>query len=168
MNWSTVKFQLLENNTRNQRLLGSQESDHAVGVSVIQIIIFIIPKLFEWDLSTIYEYAVILKNGLNSELNAEIVLGTINSVRMLIVLMILEGYDAIKIALLMALEQNSPYQQKTQFGCIQIMSDILQVGSYKLFYGIFAELSLLYKQFIERIQVAIEIQSSEQVRKFLG
>ena len=53
LKWTTVQFQSLEMYTHNQRLLGSQESDHTVSVSVIQIIIFIISKLFKWDLSTI-------------------------------------------------------------------------------------------------------------------
>ena len=108
-----------------------------------------------------------MKIELNSELNAEVVPGTINSIRMLITLLILKGCDAIKIALLMASEQNFSYQQITQYGRIQIMSDIIRVGCYKLFYEIFAELSLLYKQFIERIKIVIEAQSSQQVQNFL-
>ena len=132
---------MLEKDTHNQRLLGNQEADHATGVSGIKIILFKICKLKKWDISTIYECARILKIELNSELNAELVLGTINSIRMLIVLMILHGNDAIKIASLMASKQESPYQQTTRFGRIQIWSDILQVKGYELFYEIFAEMS---------------------------
>ena len=165
--WSTEQFQALAMDTLNQKLLGSWEADHAVDVSVIQIIIFIISKLFKWDLSTVYNCAEILKNGLNSELNAELVPGTINSIRMLITLLILKGCDAIKIALLMASKQDLPYQQITRWGRIQIMSDILRVGGYKLFFEIFRELLLLYKQFIKRIKIVIDAQKSQQVQKFL-
>ena len=71
LDWSTVKFQSLEKDTHNQRLLGNQEADHATGVSVIKIILFKICKLKNWDISTIYECARILKIELNSELNAK-------------------------------------------------------------------------------------------------
>ena len=168
LEWSTVTLQALEMDTQNQRLSGSREADHAVGVSVIQIIISIICKHNNWDLFTVYTCTEILKNVLNSELNAELVPGPINSIRMLLTLLMLKGCDAIKITSLMSSKQDLPYQQIIRWGRIQIMSDILRVGAFKLFYEIFAELLLLYKQFIQHIQKVIEEQSSPQVKEFLG
>ena len=167
LDWWTVKLQALEMDTLNQRLLGNMEADHAVGVSVIQFIICLICDLLKWDLTTVCTCTEILKKVLNSELNAEYLPGPINTIRMLLTLFALQGCDAIKIASLMASSQDLPYQQITRFGRIQIMSDILRVGAFKLFYEIFAELSLFYERFIQHIRDVIGEQDCPQVKLFL-
>ena len=54
--------------------------------------------------------------------------------------MILDGSYAITIASLISSYQDSPYKHLTSFSWIQIMSDILRVGEFELFFKVLAEL----------------------------
>lgn len=81
--------------------------------------------------------------------------------------MILEGLDAIKITSFMASIQDSSYQQLTQFGRIQIMSDILCINEYKLYFNFFPKVPLLCKQYTNCINVITSTHTSQQVVKFL-
>ena len=97
-------------------------------------------------------YLLLMYTQCNAEENAESVPTLINSIRMIIVHMMMNGLDAVKIASLISSYQEYPYQHTTTFGRITIMSDIIRVGGYELFFEVFAELSLLYKQSVDRLR----------------
>ena len=98
-----------------------------------------------------------------AEENAESVPTLINSICMIIVHMMMNGLDAVKIASLISSVQEDPYQHTTTFGRITIMSDIIRVGGYELFFEVFAELLLLYRQSVDRLKETITPQTHSLV-----
>ena len=132
-------------NSHNERALEEQEIDHTASVGSFQNSISISTDDIPVDLYNLNMFLNLITDECNSEQNTELVSTAWNSVRMIIVHMMMNGLDAVKIASLVSSFQKDPYKHTTTFGSIIIMSDNVLVGGDDLFFEIFAELSLLCK-----------------------
>ena len=84
------------------------------------------------DLLTGFKYATILHDLLNHEDNQELVLMVVNSMKMIMVKMFQDGVDAVKVASMLSASRDLPYQHRTSFSRIQILSDIVRVKADQL------------------------------------
>ena len=127
--------------------LGIQENDHMMSVGTAQQAMHNAGDENHMDLLTGFKYTTILHDLLNHEDNQELVLAVVNSMRMIMVKMFQDGFDAVKVASMLSAFRDLPYQHRTSFSRIQILSDIVRVKADRLLYIIFEELSISYSNF---------------------
>lgn len=112
------------------------------------------------DLLTGLKYATIFHDLLNHKDNQELVLTVVNSMIMIMVKMFQDGFDAVKVASMLSAFRDLPYQHRTSFSCIQILSDIVRVKADQLLYIIFEELSISYSKFAASLRTKVTGQST--------
>ena len=117
-------------------VLGRQKVDHMMSVGTAQQAIHNAAKDHHMDLLTGLKYATILHDLLNHKDNQELVLTVVNSMRMIMVKMFQDGFDAVKVASMLSAFRDLPYQLRTSFPRIQILSDIVRVKANQLLYNI--------------------------------
>ena len=163
LQWRDIIFQSPGYDTSNKRGFQGKECDHTNSVGSFQRAIALSTDTIPVGLVELNIYLTLMYMLCNAEENAESVPTLINSIRMIIVHMMMNGLDAVKIASLISSYQEYPYQHTTTFGRITIMSDIIRVGGYELFFEVFAELSLSYKQSVDCLKETITPQTPSLV-----
>mmetsp|Transcript_47197 Transcript_47197/g.53340 ORF Transcript_47197/g.53340 Transcript_47197/m.53340 type:complete len:151 (+) Transcript_47197:244-696(+) len=80
--------------------------------------------------------------------------------RMIMVKMFQDRFDAVKVASMLSASRDLPYQHRTSFSRIQILSDIVRVKADQLLYIIFEELSTSYSKFAASLRTKATSQST--------
>ena len=135
--------------------LGGQEVDHMMSVGTAQQAMRNAAENNHMDLLTGFKYGTILHDLLNHEDNQELVLTVVNSIRIIMVKMFQDGFDAVKVASMLSAFRDLPYQHCTSFFHIQILSDIVRVKANQLLYIIFDKLLTSYSKFAASLRTNV-------------